>query len=195
MADALVPRSALDGFKREMGGVSAREVEPAILALAVPLGGDEAFAEALRTACGVERPQAGRAARTADGGWIAAVQADQLWLLDTNGAPLPSRPSSPTPPTPRSSPTPGPRSSSRAQTAEGLSATCSPASSCSTSTPPPFPSARSRARSMEHMGVVILREEDSGGASRFLLLAPRSFAGSFAHAVETSLHNAAPRQN
>ena len=190
----LEPRPALDGFDRSAGGVRARGIDAAILALAVPLGRDDDFARGLKDAYGVERPEAGRAVRTKDGAWIAALAADQLWWLDAEADLAHALPRTPAALADVAYAT----EQSDAWAAlrlEGEAVREVLARLCMLDLHPDAFTVGAVTRTlMEHMGIVILREEDEGAAGRFLLLAPRSFAGSFAHAIETSLNNAAPRQ-
>ena len=189
----LLSVTAIDGLDVGTDDARAEAVGAAIVALAVPLGGDSAFDAALTKVWDVTRPETGRSARTADGAWVAGLQADQLWFLrpDTTAGhdvdDVPDAVAHAAYLTDQSDAwvavrIEGPR------VREALARLC-----MLDLTDSPFPVGAVTRTLMEHMGVVILREDDANGHARFLLLAPRSYAGSFVHAVETAITNAASR--
>ncbi|HSM40289.1 MAG TPA: hypothetical protein VK862_06025, partial [Afifellaceae bacterium] len=84
MADTkLEARSPLGGFSENFDGLSVAEVSgTAIVSLAVPLGGAEAFAKAVQATYGVELPAVGQSAEARTGkARFLGLARDQIFLL------------------------------------------------------------------------------------------------------------------
>ena len=180
-------RPPLDGYDRTIGAVALAEVSGlALVSAAVPQGGDEAFAAALAGGFGAVRPATGgSAAGDKFGARVLGMQPDQMFILFE--PPDPDRP------------------------AETVSAALGGAAYVTDQTDSwamlriagagvrsalericmldlddvAFPEGRVARTVMEHLAVIILRDD----ADSFLLMSPRSSARSFLHAVELSVVN------
>ena len=188
MADpALTARAPLDGYARTVGGVAlAEETGLALVSAAVPQGGDGAFAAALAEGFGAKRPATGGSALgDRHAARILGMQPDQVFILFA-------------PPDPD-------------RAAETVSAALGPTAYVTDQSDSwvmlrvagagvraalericpldlddeAFPEGRVARTAMEHLAAIVLRD----GADSFLLMSPRSSAGSFLHAVEVSLEN------
>ena len=178
----------LGGFSKTIGGTELSEVtDLAIVSIAIPMGGDLAFAGALSNAYGADRPALGGSSLSADGRvrflWMAP---DQLLALFENDSP-------------NAAATISEKLDGKAYVTlqsdnwlalrlSGKTAHAALERICPLDLhPDAFPEGRVARTVMEHMGAVILRQ----GRESFLLLSTSSSACSFLHAVETSLRNVA----
>lgn len=182
----LAPVPALGGYGRDFGAATLDELPTlAIVSIARPLGGEAALAAAFRDGFGTEPPEPGASALSADGRvrflrlspdqtfalfehdgpdaarLVGARLGDAAWLTDQTDAWVALRLRGP---------------ASRAALERICPIDLDPES---------FPEDRFARTVMEHLGAIVLRAEPDG----FLLLAARSSAASFLHAVETSIRN------
>ena len=185
---ALVPRSPLGGYRRTIGGTTLSESAGlALVSVAVPQGGDGDFAAALAEGLGAVRPTTGdstpgdrHAAR------ILGMQPDQLFILFE-------------PPDPdRAAETVAAALGSAAYITDqsdswAMLRIAGPGVRAALERICPldladdiFPVGRVARTVMEYLAVIVLRDR----ADSFLLMSPRSSAGSFLHAVELSVLNA-----
>jgi sarcosine oxidase subunit gamma len=176
----------LGGFYKTIGGTELSEVtDLAIVSIAIPMGGDLAFAGALSNAYGADRPSPGGSSLSADGRvrflWMAP---DQLFALFEDESPSAAA-------------TMGEKLDGKAYVTlqsdnwvalrlSGKKTRAALERICPLDLHPnAFQEGRVARTAMEHMGAVILRESEDS----FLLLSTSSSATSFLHAVETSLRN------
>jgi heterotetrameric sarcosine oxidase gamma subunit len=176
----------LAGLDKSFGPNKLRAPEGlAVVALAIPMDGEEAAADALRRAYGVEMPAPGASALGMDGATRLLRSApDQLLALFTHATPDAEQ---------RIASDLGDAVYLTDQTdalaaleLEGPQARAALARICPLDLHPDSFAQGAGARTMmEHLAVTILRTGDA----RFLLLSASSSAESFRHAVEQSLHN------
>ncbi len=177
---------ALGGYQASFDGVTLQEVTAtAIVSIAIPLGGDDAMAKALQDAYGTAIPRAGHTSLANDGATrFLGMSSEQMFavfdhagahaldviagnLKDAGYYTLQSdnwvalRIS-------------GPRSR------DALERIC-PIDLNSAA----FPQGKVARTTMEHLGVIIYPDDTDS----FILLSGSSSAGSFLHALETSIHN------
>lgn len=180
----LVARPALGGFHHEEAGLTVSELSDfSLVSVAVPLGGDKALAGGLRSGLGLARPDAGASTVSSDGKhrllWTAP---DQMLLMSIPGL---SRPVEdirgaldvPAYLTDQSDAwtalrLAGPRTVDMLQRMVPID-----------TAPESFGPGRVARTVTEYMGVIVLREE--GGD--ILLLAARSSAQTFLHAITTTV--------
>jgi len=185
----LTALTALDSYSEEINGISVSEVNKlAIVSLAISPENDTTFAKAIKSGFKVTRPPVGqfthaKAANTK----LLGLQKDQLFLMfDYEGDRAVEE------------------ANSKINTKEQVAYLSDQSDSwvtlringdncrdaleriCPLDIHPDAFSIGTVARtSMEHMGVIILREDENS----FLLMSLRSFANSFLHAVTTSINN------
>lgn len=186
----LAARLPLDGFRTNKGGVRAQEVSPGIVSAAAARDAAD-FAAALRRGWGAERPAVGESRRAGDVR-VAALQPEQVWLLH-----------------------PAPEGAlARTRAVLGETAWLVDQSDAWVALELADSGEERRAREalrrlcrldldrmsdgaitrtlMEHLGVIVLREE-AADAETWTLFSARSSARSLLHAVEAALADAAPR--
>ncbi len=189
---SLTSRSPLGGFSKDFDGLSVAEVTGiAIVSLAVPLGGAEALAKAVKSAYGVELPAVGQStvAEAGDARFLGLARDQFVLLFDDTGAdPVGAV-------TEKLSGTAYLTDQSDAWALLGVSGpNCRAALEriCPLDLHPTAFAIGAVARTvMEHLNVIIHRKAED----TFLLMSPRSSAGSFLHAVTTSAENVAPVQS
>ena len=182
----LTARSPFGGVELEFDGVALREVTGmAILSIATPLGNDEALAKAVKSAYGIARPEVGHSvASKADNTRFLGLAHDQMFLIfdDPGGDPhseVSEKFSDSAYLTDQSD-------SWAMIRISGPKARTSLERICLIDLhPSAFPEGRVARTLMEHLGVIMLHE----APDTFLLMSARSYAGSFLHAVETSVRN------
>ena len=190
MADfALEPRAPLGGYAETLGRVTLAEATGlALVSAAVPNGGDEAFAAALAEGLGATRPAAGDSvAGDRYGARLLGMQPDQLFILFE--APDPDRAAETV------ADALGPAAYVTDQSDSwamlriaGAGVRAALERICMLDLDDAaFPEGRVARTVMEHLAVIVLRD----GPDSFLLMSPRSSAGSFLHAVEVSVENTA----
>ncbi len=180
----LTAAAPLGGYDRRFGDTRLCEVWPlAIVSLAIPLDGEDAFAEALRRAFDLTVPAVGG---TATGGETTFLRlaADQLFALSGAEDPFADRALAE-----RLSGTVYTTLQSDNWTALRLSGPLTGAALARLCpldlSEPTFPVGNAARTVMEHLGVIVMKE----AADRFLLLSASSSAASFLEAVETSIVN------
>lgn len=180
----LAPEPFLGGYSGNFGANRLEEVSDlSIVSIACPRGGRKALESAVSKAWSLQLPSPGRAESAgADDPVLMSAAPDQYFaLLPAGEDPL----------------------LARVQSALGDAAYCTDQSDnwvalrmsgplasaaleriCPVDTDPSaFPPGSATRTVLEHIGSIVFCEEEG----RFLLLAPSSFAGSFLHAVETSI--------
>ncbi len=180
----LSARPPLGGARLEVDGVAVTEVtDRAVVSIAARQGGEEALASAVSTAYGRDLPAVGRSSVSdVDNARFLGLQRDQFFLLFEHTGPDPIR-----------------AVAEKLGDAAYLSnqsdswamlritgAKCRSALEriCPIDLDPSVFRPGAVARTvMEHLGTIIVREDDD----TFLLLSARSSAQSFLHAVETSV--------
>ena len=188
MAETLAARPALGGLDRRIGGSRLRErPDLALVSVAVPLGGEDRLAEALRAGWSLAMPDP---RLTTVAGEVRAIRTapDQMMLLFPHEAP-------------DAEAVVRARLDGAGYTTDQTDAWVALEVSGPEVLPAlerlcpldldgrSFPEGSAARTVMEHMGATILRL----GPERFLLLSARSSARSFLHAVETSFEWVAPR--
>ncbi len=185
----LTPTSPLKGFDKQFGDIRLREVtDQAILSLATPLGGETALKAAVGSAWGLEMPAPGRSSRADDGKvHLLGLGADQIFILKPHDHLQPDAPV-------REALNGAGYATDQSDvwamleiTGPGLRRALERICPLDLH-PDAFPVGAVARTMMEHMGAIILRS----GEDAFILLAASSSAGSFLHAVETSLNWTAP---
>ncbi len=176
----------LGGFRENVGGTDLIELtELAIVSIAIPLDGEQAFKAALSKAYGIDAPAPGRSILSADGQtrfvWTAR---DQLFALFEDASPMAAADL-------------GEKLGNVvyvtlqsdnwvALRLSGPDARGALERICPIDLDPQaFPEGAAARTAMEHMGAIILRD----GADSFVLLSASSSAQSFLHAVKTSIEN------
>ncbi len=187
MADyRLTAAPALGGYHRAFDGVTLREMpDLALVALALPRGGEAAATGAIEAAFGTALPESGHTALSSDGTErLLRLGPDQAFVLMTRSTPdaeafIAARLGGAAYVTDQSDAfvaleISGPRSRAALERI------------CPLDLHPKVFSVGDVARTvMEHLGVMVLRT----GQDSFLLLSARSSARSFLHAVEVSIAN------
>ena len=184
---ALTVRTPLDGYAGTFGNVALAEAAGlSLVSATVPHGGDAAFAAALAGGFGASRPATGDSAPGDRlGARILGMQPDQMFILFE--APDPDRAAE------FVSAALGPAAyvTDQSDSWVMLSAAGSGVRAALERICPldladeAFPEGRVARTVMEHLAVIILRDD----ADSFLLMSPRSSARSFLHAVELSVLN------
>ncbi len=183
---SLTPEPPLGGFQASFADTTLAEAANlAVVSIAVPAGGDAAFASALTAAYGTSRPEPGGSTHSSDGKtrfiWMAR---DQIFALFEDGgddaaAGVIGKLKNTAYGTLQSD-------SWAALRLTGSKARVALERICPLDLHPmAFPQGRVARTVMEHLGTIILRE----GEDSFLLLSASSSAGSFLHAVKTSIEN------
>ncbi len=190
MADfALTARAPLDGYARNFGAISLAEISGlSLVSVAVPQGGDDAFAAELADGLGASRPPTGDSVSgDRHGARVLGMQPDQLFILFE--APDPDRPAETVAEALGPAAYVTDQSDSWAMlriggagAREALERICMLDLDAAA-----FPEGRVARTVMEHLAVIILRD----GPDSFLLMSPRSSARSFLHAMEVSIGNTA----
>lgn len=182
----LTPEPFLGGFHETIDGTALAEVtDLAIVSIAIPLGGDEAFEAALSEAYGVERPLPGRSVLSVDGlTRFLWTSPDQLFLLFESTSPSAAedvgKKLGDTAYVTLQSDNWAVLRLSGDRARDALERICP-----IDLHPAAFAEGQIARTAMEHMGTFILRD----GPSSFLLMSASSSAGCFLHAVKTSLEN------
>lgn len=180
----LAPEPFLGGYSGNFGANRLKEVtDLSIVSIACPQGGRKALESAISKAWNVQLPAPGRTESAGeDGPVLMFIAPDQYFALLPAGGDPPL---------------------DRVHSALGDAAYCTdqsdnwvalrlsgPLASAALERicpvdidPSAFPPGSATRTVLEHVGSMVCREEEG----RFLLLAPSSFAGSFLHAVETSI--------
>lgn len=183
----LKARTPLGGFSLKEAGVSLAEVAGlAVVAISAPKDGESALEAALASACGLAWPETGRTSENA-GLRLLGLSRDQVFLLFPHDGP-------------------GAEGAIAAEVAAAgylfdqsdawamlrlrgaLSRTALERICMLDLDDRAFPAGAVSRTQMEHLSVIILRE----GGDSYLLMSPRSSAGSFLDAVATSVRNILP---
>lgn len=186
MADfTLTPAPPLAGTDRTIAGTGLRGcADLAIVSVALPLGREDTAQAAIERAYGAPLPGMGKSARTRDGARLVRLGPDLGLVLFTHAAP-------------DAEPQVAQRLDGAAYTTDqtdvwaglvldGAAARRALERICPLDLHPRAFAVDDAARTvMEHLGVLIIRT----GPETWLLLSASSSAGSFLHAVETSLRN------
>ena len=186
MADfTLTSAPPLAGYDKSFGDiVLSAPADLAIVSLAIPLGEDVAAKKAIKKAYGTDLPEPGKSAVAKDGERLVRLGKDQAFVVFTHTTPDAER-------------VVAERLKGAAYTTDqtdvwsGLEISGSSSRKaleriCPLDLYPDHFVENDAARTvMEHMGVLIIRT----GVDAYLLLSASSSAGSFLHAVETSIHN------
>jgi sarcosine oxidase subunit gamma len=182
----LTARSPLGGVKLDFDGITIAEVsDMAIVSIATPRGGEKALGKALASAYGTGLPVVGQSAKSKAGdARFLGLARDQAFMLfdEPGGNPLDAiaREIADAAYLTNQSDSwamiriSGPKSRTALERICPLDLH-----------PSAFPEGKVARTVMEHLGVIILHE----ALDRFLLMSARSYAGSFLHAVETSVRN------
>ena len=187
MADfTLKAVSPLGGYNENFDGVSLREAtDLAIVSIALPLGGEAAAQKAIQSAFGIAAPQIGVSATTdKQAARLVRLGQDQLFALFTRAEPgaedhIASLLSGAVYTTDQTDVWAGLEiSGTRAR--DVLERICP-----LDLHPNAFAINGAARTSMEHLGTIVIRTAEE----TFLLLSASSSAGSFLHAVETSIAN------
>jgi len=182
----LTALAALDGYQKSFEGAALEEqIDLAIVSIAVPLGGTEALSKALQESYGASLPKVGEISLSKDGQTrFLGMGNDQMFaIFDHPGA------------------------DAAKLVAENLKDTGYYTLQSDNWTglkisgpkcrraleriipidldPAAFPEGNVARTVMEHLAVIVLRDDENS----FLLIAASSSAGSFLHAVETSINN------
>ncbi|MCP5086254.1 MAG: sarcosine oxidase subunit gamma [Rhodobacteraceae bacterium] len=180
----LTEKPALGGFDHDFDGTSLKEnVGLAIVSVAIPLGGDDAVAEALKSAYGADTPVVGDSSLSKDGATrIIRTATDQLFVLFQHETPDAAQ---------IVAGKLGDAGYYVDQTHNWVGLTLDGPLSraalervCAMNLHKDrFPLNKAERTVMEHMGAIVART----GEDAFLLLSASSSAGSYLHAIETSL--------
>jgi heterotetrameric sarcosine oxidase gamma subunit len=179
----LKARPVLGGFDHDFNGTRLRElVDAAAVSVSVPQGGAAALAKKVKTAFGGEIPAVGQSYVAKDGSRVMGYTADQFMVLfdhtPHSGVPVIAKKLGNTGYYVEQS------NNFVSLELSGPLARAALARICAVNThPDAFPVDRAERTTMEHMGAVLIRT----GADSFVLMSASSTAGSFLHAVETSL--------
>jgi len=161
-------------------------VDLAIVSVALPLGAEKAAQKAIKTAYGVALPEVGKSSLAKDGARIVRLGSDLAFVIFTH-------------PTPDAEPAVAARLKGAAYTTDqtdvwtaldlsGPNARAALERICPIDLHPDAFALGDAARTMmEHLGTLIIRTGDDS----FRLMSGSSSAGSFLHAIETSLSNIA----
>lgn len=182
----LTSTAPFGGYSRDFSGVSLNELDDlAIVSVATPHGGEKRLAAALKSAYWAALPKPGKSA-LAKGGKvrILGLSQDQFFLLFQTTDADPEKAVQEK--LKGTGYTTDQTHIWAALTISGVKARVALERICPIDLHPEVFSEGALARTtMEHMGAVILRTK----ADEFLLLSASSSAGSFLHAVETSITN------
>lgn len=183
----MIPRSPLGGFRAEIGALVVEEVTGfALVSMAIPMGGDKAFAAALKKAHKCAPPAPLDTVSAADGAQFIWMAPGQIFARFKNDHPWPER---------------------RVASAMGDAAYVVDQSDAWVTVrisgptvrdalericpldlhPVKFAVGAAKRTVIEHLTSLIIREGDDA----FLLMSASSSAGSFLHAIETSAKNIA----
>ena len=186
MADfALISAPPLAGTDMTFGDTSlTAPADLAIVSIALPLGGEAAAEKAIKSAFGTDLPAPGKSVVTKDGARLVRLGRDQAFVIFTHADPDAERivngklkgKAYTTDQTDvwTSLQLDGPRSR------DGLERICP-----LDLHPMAFAIDDAQRTTMEHLGTLIIRTGDD----TYLLLSASSSAGSFLHAIETSMKN------
>jgi sarcosine oxidase subunit gamma len=156
----------------------------AIVSLALPLGGEDAARKAIKSAYGIELPAPGKSALSKDGARLVRLGLDMAFVIFTHA-------------TPDAEPVVAGKLKGKLYTTDqtdvwtGLSLSGPRARAALERICPidlhadAFAEGDAARTVMEHLGALIIRT----GPDAFLLLSASSSAGSFLHAIETSIDN------
>ena len=186
MADhTLISAPPLAGVDRSIGTVRLRAPgDLAIVALALPLGGEAAALHAVEAAYGAALPAPGKAVGTGQGETLVRLSADQAFILFTRAAP-------------DAEAVVRERLGAAAHVTDQTDSWCALDMSGADSRaalervcpvdlhPAAFGPGDAARTVMDHLGVLVL----ATGPESFLLLSASSSAGSFLHMLETSARN------
>ena len=176
----------LAGYSESFGDVTLRAPEEmAIVSLALPLGGEDAALTAIRGAYGVDLPGIGQTAKTSGGEMLMRLAPDMGMVIFTHAKP-------------DANSVVQARLNGAAYTTDQTDVWCALELSGAGSRrvlericpldlhEDGFATGEARRTVMEHLGTIIART----GADTWLLMSASSSAGSFLHAIETSIKNA-----
>ena len=183
---SLTAQTALNGFRRDFEGVSLAEVgDHASVSVATPMGGGERLGKSIASAYGAKLPAVGKSNLSDDGkARFLGLQPDQMFLLfehegDRAVAVVTGQLGDAGYYTDQSD------SWAMLRLSGPVGRTALERICMLDLHPETFAIGAVARTTMEHLGVIILRE----AADSFLLMSPRSSATSFLHAVETSIVN------
>lgn len=185
----LTAQPALGGYDRTFGSTRLAEcTDLAAVSITVPLGGDMEFESALASAYGISRPEPGMSVLARDGETrLLALGVDQFFALFSHA-------------TPDALQIVGSALEDAAYLTDqtdnwvfleltGPRARPALERICPIDLHPTSFSVGSAARTvMEHLGALVVRMDDES----YLLASASSSAGSFLHAIETSIENVSP---
>ncbi|WP_206456300.1 sarcosine oxidase subunit gamma [Aurantimonas marina] len=182
----LTAKPALGGYRKDFGGVTLSErADVAIVSIATPLGGETTLAQAVTQGFGAALPSVGGTTLSSDGRtrFLGMAPGQVFALFEHDGPDARALVDGKL----------GGAAYTTDQTdvwvalrIDGQRTRAALERICRLDLHPgAFPEGRVARTVMEHLGVIILRE----GPDAFLLLSARSSAGSFLHAVETSIQN------
>ena len=187
MADyELMAEPFLGGYSADFNGTSLKEVSDlALISVACPLGGERELAKAVESAWGLVVPKPGQSEATDDGTvTLLGLARDQILVV------LPVRKETPLEIVSRNLGAAGYYTNQTdnwvALRIDGPLAVSALERVCQIDlAPAEFPSGAVARTVMEHLGTIIVCEQQS----RYLLFSGSSSARSFLHAIETSIRN------
>jgi len=182
----LETNALLGGYSREFDGVALRELDDlAIVSLAIPLGAEKQAAQRLEKTYGIQFPAVGKTAVTKDAKTrFLRLGQDQLFAIFTH--PTADAQKTITSQLEQSFYTTDQTDVWVALELSGENAVRALERICPVDLhPSAFENGDVARTSMEHLGTIIVRIE----SDHFILLSASSSAGSFLHAVETSIIN------
>ncbi len=175
----------LAGYDKTFGDLRlTAPADLAIVSLALPLGGEDAAKKAVKSAYGADLPEPGQSVMARDGARLVRLGPDAAFVIFTHA-------------TPDAETVVSGRLKGKAYTTDqtdvwtgleldGPRSRAALERICPLDLHPDAFAEGDAARTvMEHLGTLIIRT----GQDRFLLLSASSSAGSFLHAVETSIEN------
>ena len=175
----------LAGYNQPFGDITLKApADLALVSVALPLGTETAAKKAIKAAYGADLPEPGKSVVAKDGARLVRLSPDQGFVIFTH-------------PTPDAERVVAERIKGKAYTTDqtdvwtgleisGTGSRRALERICPLDIHPDAFAEDDAARTvMEHLGVLIIRTE----AEAYLLLSASSSAGSFLHAVETSIHN------
>jgi len=184
---SLISAPPLTGYDKTTGNITLRApADLALVSVALPLGGEAGALKAIKSAYGSDLPEVGKSSTTTAKGdaTLLRMGSDQAFVMFTHA-------------TPDAEPVVAAKLKGAAYTTDQTDVWCALEISgagarraleriCPLDLHDDAFAVHDVARTMmEHLGVIILRTE----AERWLLLSASSSAGSFLHALETSITN------
>ncbi|MCP5072206.1 MAG: sarcosine oxidase subunit gamma [Rhodobacteraceae bacterium] len=181
----LTAKPALGGFAHDFDGTTLMEnVNLAIVSAAIPVGGDDAMTKAMKAAYSADMPEVGNSALSGDGATrIIRNSTDQLFVLFLHETPDATQVVA------------GKLGDAGyyvdqthnwvGLTLDGPLGRAALERVCAMNLhKDKFPLNKAERTVMEHMGAIVVRTDEDA----FLLLSASSSAGSFLHAIETSMN-------